>query len=38
MVLMYPVTDVNVRLISQLPYSKSKEKAKALSASPAAAL
>lgn len=36
-VLLYAVTDVAVRLVSQVPYSKGKEKAKALSASPAAA-
>jgi hypothetical protein len=30
-------TDVNVRFISQLPHSKGKAKAKALSASPVAA-
>ena len=36
LVMLHPVADVFFRLISELPYSKGKEKAKALSASPVA--
>jgi len=38
MVMFKAIADIRFRLISELPFSKGKEKAKALSASPVAAM
>lgn len=38
LMILYAVADISYRLISQIPYSKRKEKSKVLSGSPASAL